>query len=209
MRGCHCTIGVECCTANWPAIVATCRDKVPAVSYAAQGHSSPEIGMKVLSLCVVLVTGCAALPRPGRPHLPLLPPGLSHLLQPEPDTESALNFQQSPLHYSLAARYPAQALRTPVSHFPEDERYAPHHNGSFDMRYWFDARYSGAQRPHLRMRSSSQSQSQPDRSISSSAGRRVAPTACRSSRRVSCPSLPSPPAVFLSSLNIASTASRS
>jgi hypothetical protein len=45
----------------------------------------------------------------------------------------ALNFQQSP---DLVDRDPARALAAPSWHFAGDERYAPHSNGSFAMRYW-------------------------------------------------------------------------
>ncbi len=35
----------------------------------------------------------------------------------------------------------------PVDHFPNDSRYEPHSNGSFNLRYWFDASYYKAGGP--------------------------------------------------------------
>lgn len=37
--------------------------------------------------------------------------------------------------------YPAYNLSTPIDHFHNDSMYEPHSNGSFNMRYWFDAQY--------------------------------------------------------------------
>lgn len=41
----------------------------------------------------------------------------------------------------LAAAYPAYTIETPIDHFHNDSLYEPHLNGTFGMRYWFDARY--------------------------------------------------------------------
>lgn len=35
--------------------------------------------------------------------------------------------------------YPAHNLSVPVDHFHNDSLYEPHSNGTFDLRYWFDA----------------------------------------------------------------------
>ncbi|KAF2666149.1 peptidase S28 [Microthyrium microscopicum] len=37
--------------------------------------------------------------------------------------------------------YPAWNFSVPIDHFPEDDKYSPHLNGTFPLRYWFDARY--------------------------------------------------------------------
>ncbi|ORY70991.1 peptidase S28 [Pseudomassariella vexata] len=37
--------------------------------------------------------------------------------------------------------YPAYNLSTPIDHFHNDSTYEPHSNGSFNLRYWFDAQY--------------------------------------------------------------------
>jgi hypothetical protein len=41
----------------------------------------------------------------------------------------------------LAATYPAYTIETPIDHFHNDSLYEPHSNGTFSLRYWFDARY--------------------------------------------------------------------
>ncbi|KAH8664498.1 peptidase S28 [Xylariales sp. PMI_506] len=41
----------------------------------------------------------------------------------------------------LAATYPAYTISTPIDHFHNDSLYEPHANGSYEMRYWFDAQY--------------------------------------------------------------------
>lgn len=35
--------------------------------------------------------------------------------------------------------YPAHNLSVPVDHFHNESQYEPHANGTFDLRYWFDA----------------------------------------------------------------------
>lgn len=35
--------------------------------------------------------------------------------------------------------YPAHNLSVPVDHFHNESKYEPHSNGTFDLRYWFDA----------------------------------------------------------------------
>jgi hypothetical protein len=37
--------------------------------------------------------------------------------------------------------YPAYNLSVPKNFFPDDARYEPHDNGTFNLRYWFDASY--------------------------------------------------------------------
>jgi len=41
----------------------------------------------------------------------------------------------------LGLLYPAHNLTTPIDHFHNESRYEPHTNGTFDMRFWFDATY--------------------------------------------------------------------
>ncbi|KAI0159956.1 peptidase S28 [Hypoxylon sp. FL1284] len=41
----------------------------------------------------------------------------------------------------LAALYPEYNLSTPIDHFHNDSTYEPHSDGTFDLRYWFDAQY--------------------------------------------------------------------
>jgi hypothetical protein len=35
--------------------------------------------------------------------------------------------------------YPAHNLSVPIDHFRNESQYAPHLNGTFNLRYWFDA----------------------------------------------------------------------
>jgi hypothetical protein len=37
--------------------------------------------------------------------------------------------------------YPEHNLSVPIDHFHNESRYEPHSNGTFDLRYWFDATY--------------------------------------------------------------------
>ena len=37
--------------------------------------------------------------------------------------------------------YPAHNFTTPVDHFHNETQYEPHTNGTFNLRYWFDASY--------------------------------------------------------------------
>ncbi|KAF2138299.1 uncharacterized protein K452DRAFT_290884 [Aplosporella prunicola CBS 121167] len=39
----------------------------------------------------------------------------------------------------LSALYPAYNLTVPIDHFHNDSLYEPHSNGTFNLRYWFDA----------------------------------------------------------------------
>ncbi|KAE8355474.1 serine carboxypeptidase S28-domain-containing protein [Aspergillus coremiiformis] len=39
------------------------------------------------------------------------------------------------------AVYPQHTLSVPIDHFHNDSRYAPHSDGHFNLRYWFDAQY--------------------------------------------------------------------
>ncbi|OTA67061.1 peptidase S28 [Hypoxylon sp. EC38] len=41
----------------------------------------------------------------------------------------------------LQALYPEYNLSTPIDHFHNDSTYEPHSNGTFNLRYWFDAQY--------------------------------------------------------------------
>ncbi|KAI1463360.1 peptidase S28 [Daldinia caldariorum] len=41
----------------------------------------------------------------------------------------------------LQALYPEYNLSTPIDHFHNDSSYEPHSNGTFNLRYWFDAQY--------------------------------------------------------------------
>lgn len=40
-----------------------------------------------------------------------------------------------------ALLYPAYNLSVPIDHFHNDTIYEPHSNGTFNLRYWFDATY--------------------------------------------------------------------
>ncbi|CBF78805.1 hypothetical protein AN7231.2 [Aspergillus nidulans FGSC A4] len=42
---------------------------------------------------------------------------------------------------SLAATYQAYNFSVPIDHFHNETRYAPHSNGTFNLRYWFDSTY--------------------------------------------------------------------
>jgi len=37
--------------------------------------------------------------------------------------------------------YPAHTLSVPIDHFHNESKYEPHSNGTFELRYWFDATY--------------------------------------------------------------------
>ncbi|EAS33959.3 extracelular serine carboxypeptidase [Coccidioides immitis RS] len=39
----------------------------------------------------------------------------------------------------LTSLYPSHTISIPIDHFHTDDRYAPHSNGTFELRYWFDA----------------------------------------------------------------------
>ncbi|PPJ53883.1 hypothetical protein CBER1_04625 [Cercospora berteroae] len=41
----------------------------------------------------------------------------------------------------LSAKYPAHNLSVPIDHFHNETKYEPHSNGTFPLRYWFDASY--------------------------------------------------------------------
>ncbi|KAI0403989.1 peptidase S28 [Xylaria palmicola] len=41
----------------------------------------------------------------------------------------------------LTALYPEYNLSTPIDHFHNDSLYEPHTDGTFNLRYWFDAQY--------------------------------------------------------------------
>ncbi|KAF2678920.1 hypothetical protein K458DRAFT_408608 [Lentithecium fluviatile CBS 122367] len=47
----------------------------------------------------------------------------------------------------LEELYPAYNLSTPIDFFPYEPRYEPHSNGTFNLRYWFDAQYYKAGGP--------------------------------------------------------------
>lgn len=41
----------------------------------------------------------------------------------------------------VSAHYPEYNLSVPIDHFHNDTKYEPHSNGSFNLRYWFDAQF--------------------------------------------------------------------
>lgn len=41
----------------------------------------------------------------------------------------------------LATLYPEYNLTTPIDHFHNDSSYEPHSDGTFDLRYWYDAQF--------------------------------------------------------------------
>jgi len=41
----------------------------------------------------------------------------------------------------LAQLYPERNISVPIDFFPNDTRYEPHQNGTFNLRYWFDSTY--------------------------------------------------------------------
>ncbi|KAI1764640.1 peptidase S28 [Hypoxylon sp. FL1150] len=53
------------------------------------------------------------------------------------DAHTGLGARQA----DLAALYPEYNLTTPIDHFHNDSSYEPHSNGTFDLRYWFDAQF--------------------------------------------------------------------
>ncbi|KAI1339421.1 peptidase S28 [Xylariaceae sp. FL0016] len=47
----------------------------------------------------------------------------------------------------LEAQYPEYNLSTPIDHFQNESMYEPHSDGTFNLRYWFDAQYYKAGGP--------------------------------------------------------------
>ena len=54
---------------------------------------------------------------------------------------------------SAQAQYTAHTFSTPIDHFHNESRYAPHSNGTFNMRYWFDATHYKAGGPVIALMS--------------------------------------------------------
>jgi hypothetical protein len=78
--------------------------------------------------------------------LPVLPVGLWNRAQ---DAQNVLS-QRSHEHRraqipfsrpDIVNSYPAHTLQVPVDHFPGEDRYEPHSNATFPLRYWVDDRY--------------------------------------------------------------------
>ncbi|KAI9163099.1 putative extracellular serine carboxypeptidase [Paramyrothecium foliicola] len=79
------------------------------------------------------VVGLAALLAPAC-ALQTLPIPISKLAkQVTPPAEARLRVQ--------AATYQEYNLSVPIDHFHNDTKYEPHSNGSFNLRYWFDAQF--------------------------------------------------------------------
>ncbi|KUJ19308.1 uncharacterized protein LY89DRAFT_488275 [Mollisia scopiformis] len=53
----------------------------------------------------------------------------------------------------LTLLYPAYNLSVPIDHFHNDSMYEPHSNGTFNLRYWFDATYYKAGGPVIVLQS--------------------------------------------------------
>ncbi|OMP86301.1 putative serine protease K12H4.7 [Diplodia seriata] len=73
---------------------------------------------------------CSAAPRPTSPLL----------------TASQIRALHEPAQFDRrdvdpSALYPAYNISVPIDHFHNDSLYAPHTNGTFPLRYWFDATY--------------------------------------------------------------------
>ena len=49
--------------------------------------------------------------------------------------------------------YPAYNLSVPIDHFHNDSKYEPHSDGTFNLRYWFDATYYKAGGPVIVLQS--------------------------------------------------------
>ncbi|KAI1080795.1 peptidase S28 [Whalleya microplaca] len=67
---------------------------------------------------------------------------------PLPISELAKQIRGSDAHNGLSTRatglqalYPEYNLSTPIDHFHNDSLYEPHSNGSFNLRYWYDAQF--------------------------------------------------------------------
>lgn len=41
----------------------------------------------------------------------------------------------------LEKLYPAHSFPVPINHFPENAKYAPHVEGTFPLRYWYNGDY--------------------------------------------------------------------
>ena len=74
-----------------------------------------------------LIAGLAALP-----FICAMPPAPLHA--PKYVKPSIERRQQGPT-------YPANYIQTPIDHFPDNPRYAPHTNATFSQRYYFDSTY--------------------------------------------------------------------
>ncbi|KAI4864580.1 peptidase S28 [Hypoxylon rubiginosum] len=67
---------------------------------------------------------------------------------PLPISELAKQIRTRDAHVGLGARqvelqalYPEYNLSTPIDHFHNDSSYEPHSDGTFDLRYWYDAQF--------------------------------------------------------------------
>ncbi|KAI0005684.1 peptidase S28 [Xylariaceae sp. FL0662B] len=75
---------------------------------------------------------------------------VAHAIQtlPLPISELAKQIQGRNAHESLGTRetdiqalYPEYNLSTPIDHFHNDSLYEPHSDGTFNLRYWFNAQF--------------------------------------------------------------------
>ena len=104
------------------------------------------MGLGHLGIWLVAATGCLAVGGPrsiGELRHGLLvsqharPP---HVL-PVANGEWQLNKEPSGSDIDPTVLYPAHNFSVPIDHFHNDSRYAPHSDGFFNIRYWFDATY--------------------------------------------------------------------
>ncbi|RFU24383.1 hypothetical protein B7463_g11953, partial [Scytalidium lignicola] len=54
---------------------------------------------------------------------------------------SVIRSEDAELKERQSAPYPAYTIDTPIDHFPQSSRYAPHVKGTFKQRYFFDSTY--------------------------------------------------------------------
>lgn len=62
----------------------------------------------------------------------------AHAINAALGKRSTLTKQQAT---ELQLLYPAYNLSVPIDHFHNESKYSPHSDGSFPLRYWFDATY--------------------------------------------------------------------
>ena len=71
----------------------------------------------------------------------MLSPAFAMRGLPIPLGELTKKVTTSAAREGAAAVYPEYNLSVPIDHFHNDTKYEPHSNGSFPLRYWFDAQF--------------------------------------------------------------------
>ena len=107
--------------------------------------------LKILTVLLMAVVGCVAvLPQSiGQLRTGLLVRISLKLQRPLPANLEQLQEAPSDSDVDPTTLYPAYNFTVPIDHFQDESRYEPHSNGTYDMRYWFDATFYKAGGPVL------------------------------------------------------------